>query len=956
LIGALGNWVSFGAAIVLEVLSITNALGQLKRVDEPDASNEFGAIGDPNQYTVYGDDVLNNLLTVSQGVQTRTFVYNALSRLKSAANPESGTILYAYSLGRLIRVSQPEQEPNANLALSDPYNTSGQWSAAFKYNALGDLVRATDANGVSIINEYDKAKRVTKRCYSKPNLNVTATTCAGLGADASENTPEVTFLYDGLLETNQAPASPNYAKGKLTRVSSSVSDTRYTQFDSLGRLTESIQRTPFGTESVENAIPRVSKYAYNFAGALIEQTYPSGRVVRNAYEADGDLAAIASKSATQLGFKTFASNFTYTAWGVIDKLQIGSGRWEVAKFNERHQVTEMSLGTSPTDTSIWKINYDYGETDSNGNVDLNKNTGSVARQTVSFAGLTQPFVQRYRYDPLYRITEALETQAAQQTWKRTWEYDRFGNRTQFASFTGTTQLVNDNQSFPQIDPASNRFNPNQGYQYDKNGNLTANADGLSVVFNGENKQAEVLDQNSQPIGRYFYDGEGRRVKKVTNLETTVFVYDASSKLIAEYSNQTPQNPNTSYVATDTLLSVRLVTDKNGNVVSRRDFKPFGEDLAADGSARKTADKYSNTTEDKVRQRFTGYLKDIETGLDFAEARMYENRHGRFTAVDPLLASGKSANPQTFNRYTYVMNSPLVNTDPTGLQTNSTPPWRDCPKEPCDGTKWTNRDTGDSFIVPDSIFEDDRISMPETKIENTFNLRTPEPEPNPIIAPFLKSLSDAAVDKIYGMGKGTFNFAAGVWNTAASGPVGPLLGVESPFSVGYYQYSNAREAGWSFTTQASLTISTAAFGPSAVPRGGSSIFGLSSESSVASFGGLTPATNEAIISRAATVGAERVVAPNARIAGSLSHSRAARFIDKYQGMFGDRGLRTNYYVRGPNGRLGSSTFDVLDTTKNVIYDFKFGKPVMSNAQFTKYSVARPGAQIKLVDRFGTIFDR
>ncbi|MBK8148063.1 MAG: hypothetical protein IPK58_07540 [Acidobacteria bacterium] len=122
---------------------------------------------------------------------------------------------------------------------------------------------------------------------------------------------------------------------------------------------------------------------------------------------------------------------------------------------------------------------------------------------------------------------------------------------------------------------------NQGYLYDKNGNLIANADGLSVVFNGENKQSLVLDQNNQPIGRYFYDGEGRRVKKVTDLETTVFVYDASSKLIAEYSNQTPQNPNTSYVATDTLLSVRLVTDKSGNVVSRRDFKPFGEDLAAD---------------------------------------------------------------------------------------------------------------------------------------------------------------------------------------------------------------------------------------------------------------------------------------------------------------------------------------------------------------------------------------
>jgi RHS repeat-associated protein len=77
-------------------------------------------------------------------------------------------------------------------------------------------------------------------------------------------------------------------------------------------------------------------------------------------------------------------------------------------------------------------------------------------------------------------------------------------------------------------------------------------------------------------------------------------------------------------------------------------------------------KYSATA-DSVRQKFTGYQKDQETNLDFAEARMYENRHGRFTAVDPLLASGKSANPQTFNRFAYVLGNPLKLTDKTGLQ-------------------------------------------------------------------------------------------------------------------------------------------------------------------------------------------------------------------------------------------------------------------------------------------------
>jgi hypothetical protein len=60
-------------------------------------------------------------------------------------------------------------------------------------------------------------------------------------------------------------------------------------------------------------------------------------------------------------------------------------------------------------------------------------------QTVSFAGLTEPFVQTYRYDSLYRITEARETNGnaenAPQNWKESFGYDRFGNRTTFTKFT-----------------------------------------------------------------------------------------------------------------------------------------------------------------------------------------------------------------------------------------------------------------------------------------------------------------------------------------------------------------------------------------------------------------------------------------------------------------------------------------------------------------------------------------
>jgi RHS repeat-associated protein len=67
----------------------------------------------------------------------------------------------------------------------------------------------------------------------------------------------------------------------------------------------------------------------------------------------------------------------------------------------------------------------------------------------------------------------------------------------------------------------------------------------------------------------------------------------------------------------------------------------------------------------VRQQFTTYERDIEADLDYAQARYYNFKHGRFTSVDPLMASADIINPQTFNRYVYVGNNPVNITDPTG---------------------------------------------------------------------------------------------------------------------------------------------------------------------------------------------------------------------------------------------------------------------------------------------------
>ena len=326
--------------------------------------------------------------------------------------------------------------------------------------------------------------------------------------------------------------------------------------------------------------------------------------------------------------------------------------------------------------TLWRLNYDYGELDAAGNLDATRNAGNVAKHTISSAGLTSPFLQSYKYDPLDRIIDARETNNGNQTWRQTFGYDRYGNRTSLAENLLGQNIPIDGLTLPEVDPMTNRFREEQGYGYDAVGNLTTDATGREFVFNGENKQIEVRDTQGSTIGQYVYDGSGKRIKKITASEITVFVYDGLGNLIAEMSTaEPPPAPAVNYTATDTLGSPRVVTNRQGQIVLRRDFMPFGEDLPTDSSYRTLNLKYGASS--SVHQKFTGYQRDTETGLDFAEARYYNQSHGRFTAVDPLLASGKSADPQTFNRYAYALNSPTNLTDPSGL----------CPEdvttEPCE---------------------------------------------------------------------------------------------------------------------------------------------------------------------------------------------------------------------------------------------------------------------------------
>ena len=129
----------------------------------------------------------------------------------------------------------------------------------------------------------------------------------------------------------------------------------------------------------------------------------------------------------------------------------------------------------------------------------------------------------------------------------------------------------------------------------------------------------------------------------------------------------------SWLVADHLGTPRMIADQTGSLsgITRHDYLPFGEELYAGTSGRTATQGYVG---DNVRQQFTEYERDKETGLDYAQARYYSSAIGRFTSVDPLLASASAVNPKTWNRYAYVLNNPLKLVDPTGLMSISRTPW------------------------------------------------------------------------------------------------------------------------------------------------------------------------------------------------------------------------------------------------------------------------------------------
>jgi len=202
----IGTWVDHTDENGNDWQSTNDGLGRLIEVAEPN-----GVQIAPTMETDYGYDVLNNLLSVTQwggasgssGARTRSFIYDSLSRLQSATNPETGTISYTY-----------DGNGNVTTKTSPAVNsTSGTQTIGYCYDALNRMTYKFYSGTFSCANPSGYAAS-----FSYDTSIAGATNVLGRLTDEKANTDgtltaeRVLYQYDSmgrLKGEEQFPYSPN---------------------------------------------------------------------------------------------------------------------------------------------------------------------------------------------------------------------------------------------------------------------------------------------------------------------------------------------------------------------------------------------------------------------------------------------------------------------------------------------------------------------------------------------------------------------------------------------------------------------------------------------------------------------------------------------------------------------------------------------------------------------------
>ncbi len=661
--------------------TIYNSLGQISSVTNP-----FFTTGDATYgITSYAYDALGRKIqTTNPDSTTRTWTYlqRAMKTIDEAGVTE---ISQVDGLGRLVSVCQVTNVTQANGAtpatcaqditgmgflVSYGYDAEGRLTSvsqsaqtrSFQFDGLSRLTQEINPESGSVNYTYDAPgqeadpyTRVVPRANQTGSATTTTTYAYDkmhrlIGASYDDGTPSASYAYDVATEMGATLANP---KGRMVYAASNNSAAAIS-YDAVGRTADTWSCTPYncGTSSYHLGL------TYDYVGDLLtftDSTTFSNRAVPVTYSYSYDSGPhLVGMSSSYTGTNYPATLYTVNslnALGAVTKATLGNGIVRVAADDNRGRIASLADTRGSTTTYSFSLGY-------------------LPNSTINTANDFLEGNWTYTYDGFRRLSTASETGQS-----FAYQYDQFGNR------WGTNSSCSSaNPSACQFTFNVNNRITNGGFTYDAAGNVTYDGT-YSYVYDAEGRVTNVKQGTTQ-IASYSYDALGHRTHQVVGTTSYEFLFDTAGRAYEEIIGNTAKETElyagkshvgvyangTTYFSHENWLGteVRHTLPGGSNTSTCTNYLPFGDGATCTG-----------TIQTWNQPQFTGQWQDLETGLDHMAKRYYSAVEGRWTTPDPAgLAAVDTSSPQSWNRYSYVSDNPVSETDPMG--TGFTCPPSACP--------------------------------------------------------------------------------------------------------------------------------------------------------------------------------------------------------------------------------------------------------------------------------------
>jgi RHS repeat-associated protein len=628
-----------------------NGIGQLTSVCEVNALPGSGTCtgqtnAESGYLTTYSYDPLGNILGVNEAGQTRTYHYDGLSRLTYEQNPESGVTQYFW-----------DAAPSGC--------GSGGWSTP------GDIGAKEDSRGIYNCYLFDGLHRLLGVGSAGVSLN-----CRGFFYDSPHGTPP-----SGITVQNTAGHLVEaYTNSACNGTASLVAD-EWFSYDLNDRNTDVYESTPNSGGYYHTTVGYWANNTVNTLGGvptLSGWTYvPDG---------EGRPYSATYNSSTPIDWVTSATyyptNSSSPPQGIVTFGNGDSDVYSIDSTTGRMSGYQFTMAGSTPETLTGVLNWN-----------ANWTLGSMGITDGFNAANTQTCT--YSHDALSRISSVGCVNSAEANiWGTNYTFDPFGN------ITKTVPTNDTGNSFqPTYSTATNQYTLSGcTVTYDADGHLT------NDCFNTYtwDVYGDPITVNSKTI---TYDALGREVEIGSGSSYTQILYSPIGKLglmngqsVNSIRFPLPggsmaedlEGSNRHTLHSDWLGTSRLSTTWAHGLAYDVAYSPYGEAYVGSGST---------TTE----VNFTGMRQDTQTGLYDFSAREYSTV-GRWISPDPSgLSAVDPTNPQSWNRYAYVLNNPLSFKDPTGLECVWDDGSFDSADDPDTGSAGGCGSAGGTYVEPD-LFE------------------------------------------------------------------------------------------------------------------------------------------------------------------------------------------------------------------------------------------------------------